>query len=307
MAAQRKSSIRLDCRKITLAISDTLFDLSADTPLDNLKIHQVRRFIAQLPQRLGRSFIGGALSAWRRLFYLLMRVTAWRHPCVRPARRHRPNPAQPLSPDEAARMLTACHTQVDIRDKRLFSNCSIPPACALPNWFSLEVKAMQEDLHSGEVRVTGQGRKTRIVPLGTFALAALRHGWGLRGSLPSQARPALFVGPRGQRISPRVGAISHETMGRQARALPASCIRNLLRHSFATHGAAIQRWICARLQENARSRQHLHTQVLHHLDFQYLSKIYDAAHPRAKKKTQEPTDPPENQILCQTSACQLGK
>jgi len=92
------------------------------------------------------------------------------------------------------------NTQVDIRDKAMFE-LFYSSGLRLAEQVSLEVKAgLQEDLHSGEVRVTARAARRAFVPLGTFALAALQAWLGVRGQLAKPGETALFVGPARQRI-----------------------------------------------------------------------------------------------------------
>ena len=140
----------------------------------------------------------------------------------------------------------------------------------------------QLDMSAGEVRVTGKGSKTRIVPLGRFAIAALQAWLTVRDQLARTDEAALFVGQRGSRISPRVVQLRLRQWGvRQG--ITSNVHPHLLRHSFATHVLQSSGDLRA-VQEMLGHASISTTQVYTHLDFQYLSKIYDAAHPRAKKK-----------------------
>ena len=139
------------------------------------------------------------------------------------------------------------------------------------------------DMNSGEVRVTGKGSKTRIVPLGAYAITALQAWLAVRGQLAKPDEPALFVGQRGQRISPRVVQLRMKQWG-ISQGITSNVHPHLLRHSFATHVLQSSGDLRA-VQEMLGHASISTTQVYTHLDFQYLSKIYDAAHPRARKKT----------------------
>ena len=265
-----------------------LFDLSSGTPLADLKIHQIRRFIAQLHGNgLGGRSLARMLSAWRGFFTYLMRDHGLAdNPCVglRAPKSPKTLP-QALSPDEAVRMVDLPGDTTDaIRDRAMFE-LFYSSGLRLAELVSLDSKAMQEDIRSGEVRVTGKGSKTRIVPLGRFAIAALQAWLAVRDKVAKPDEPALFVGQRGQRISPRVVQLRMKQWGiRQG--ITSNVHPHLLRHSFATHVLQSSGDLRA-VQEMLGHASISTTQVYTHLDFQYLSKIYDAAHPRAKKKTQE--------------------
>ncbi|MFZ5523149.1 MAG: tyrosine recombinase XerC [Pseudomonadota bacterium] len=261
-----------------------LFELTADTPLADLKIHHIRRFIAQLHSRgLGGRSLARMLSAWRGFFTYLMRDHGLQdNPCagLRAPKSAKTLP-QALSPDEATRLVEMpTDTPEAIRDKAMFE-LLYSSGLRLAELVSLD--PAQLDLIAGEVRVTGKGSKTRIVPLGQFAIAALQAWMEVRDDLAKPNEAALFVGQRGLRISPRVVQLRLRQWGvRQG--ITSNVHPHLLRHSFATHVLQSSGDLRA-VQEMLGHASISTTQVYTHLDFQYLSKIYDAAHPRAKKKT----------------------
>ena len=263
-----------------------LFELAGDTPLANLKIHHIRRFIAQLHSKgLGGRSLARMLSAWRGFFTYLMRDHGLAdNPCVglRAPKSPKALP-QALSPDEAARMVDLpADTPEAIRDKAMFE-LFYSSGLRLAELVGLKLESMRADLNAGEVRVTGKGSKTRIVPLGTFAIAALQAWLAVREQLAAAGETALFVGQRGSRISPRVVQLRMKQWGIKQR-ITSNVHPHLLRHSFATHVLQSSGDLRA-VQEMLGHASISTTQVYTHLDFQYLSKIYDAAHPRAKKKT----------------------
>ncbi|MDD2914203.1 MAG: tyrosine recombinase XerC [Gallionella sp.] len=267
-----------------------LFELAGDMPLANLKIHHIRRFIAQLHSKgLGGRSLARMLSAWRGFFTYLMRDHGLTdNPCVglRAPKSPKTLP-QALSPDEATRMVDLpADTPEAIRDKAMFE-LFYSSGLRLAELVGLELEAMRADLNAGEVRVTGKGSKTRIVPLGTFAIAALQAWLAVRAQLANANETALFVGQRGSRIAPRVVQLRMKQWGIK-QGITSNVHPHLLRHSFATHVLQSSGDLRA-VQEMLGHASISTTQVYTHLDFQYLSKIYDAAHPRAKKKSQEKT------------------
>lgn len=262
-----------------------LFELSAGMPLAELKIHQIRRFIAQLHSKgLGGRSLARMLSAWRGFFtYLLRDHGLTGNPCagLRAPKSPKALP-QALSPDEAVRMVDLPDDTTEaLRDKAMFE-LFYSSGLRLAELVSLDCNAMQQDISSGEVRVTGKGSKTRIVPLGTYAIAALQAWLAVRDRLAKPDESALFVGQRGQRISPRVVQLRMKQWGVK-QGIASNMYPHLLRHSFATHLLQSSGDLRA-VQEMLGHASISTTQVYTHLDFQYLSKIYDAAHPRAKKK-----------------------
>ena len=265
-----------------------LFELAADTALANLKIHHIRRYIAQLHSKgLGGRSLARMLSAWRGFFVYLMRDHGFvDNPCVglRAPKSPKTLP-QALSPDEAARLVNLpTDTPEAIRDKAMFE-LFYSSGLRLAELINLDPS--QLDMNAGEVRVTGKGSKTRVVPLGQFAITALQAWLAVRSQMARADETALFVGTRGQRISPRMVQMRMKQWGiRQG--ITSNVHPHLLRHSFATHVLQSSGDLRA-VQEMLGHASISTTQVYTHLDFQYLSKIYDAAHPRAKKKTQEKT------------------
>ncbi|HUO43770.1 MAG TPA: tyrosine recombinase XerC [Burkholderiales bacterium] len=262
-----------------------LLDLAGDTPLNELQIHHLRRFTAQLHARGldGRS-LARVLSAWRGFFRYLARDHGYAHnPCdgLRAPKAKKALP-QALSPDEAQRLMELPGDNVlAVRDKAIFE-LFYSSGLRLAELVNLDLADVRED--DATVRVVGKGGKTRIVPVGRFALQALAAWRAQRGRLVKGAGNfALFVNKNGKRIGP--AAIQYR-MKHWARKLGLSS--NLhphqLRHSFASHVLQSSGDLRA-VQEMLGHASISTTQVYTHLDFQYLAKVYDQAHPRAKRKT----------------------
>jgi integrase/recombinase XerC len=262
-----------------------LFELASDTPLADLGIHHIRRYIAQLHSKgLGGRSLARMLSAWRGFFTYLMRDHGLTdNPCtgLRAPKSPRKLPLA-LSPDDASRMVDLpTDTTESIRDKAIYE-LFYSSGLRLAELVGLDPE--QLDLISGEIRVTGKGSKTRIVPLGQFAITALKAWLVVRDQIAREGEAALFVGKRGSRISPRVVQLRMKQWGIK-QGISINVHPHLLRHSFATHVLQSSGDLRA-VQEMLGHASISTTQVYTHLDFQYLSKIYDAAHPRAKKKPQ---------------------
>ena len=138
------------------------------------------------------------------------------------------------------------------------------------------------DLKAGQARVMGKGRKERIVPVGSKALAALRIWLDVRPSLLKRGLDpgALFLNFRGGRLTVRsVGRLIDNAVAK------AALIRHVhphaLRHSFATHlmdGGADLRDI----QELLGHARLSTTQKYTHVTLARLQAVYDHSHPRAK-------------------------
>ncbi|HEY5801589.1 MAG TPA: tyrosine-type recombinase/integrase, partial [Burkholderiaceae bacterium] len=142
------------------------------------------------------------------------------------------------------------------------------------------------DVAEAEVTVTGKGSKMRTVPVGRHALDALQAWLAVRATVArkdgSADSHALFVSGQGARMSPRVVQLRLKKQA-LAREIPANVHPHMLRHSFASHVLQSSGDLRA-VQEMLGHSSITSTQVYTALDFQHLAHVYDAAHPRAKKK-----------------------
>jgi integrase/recombinase XerC len=138
------------------------------------------------------------------------------------------------------------------------------------------------DLAEHLVRVTGKGRKTRIVPVGRMAREAIGRWLRERGALAGPDEPALFVGRNGRRLGPRAIQARIAYWARR-QGLPVHVHPHLFRHSFASHILESSQDLRG-VQELLGHADIATTQVYTHLDFQHLARIYDKAHPRAHRK-----------------------
>ena len=258
--------------------------LPGSVAIDAVQTHHIRRFIAQLHSReLGGRSLARTLSAWRGFYrWLGQRGEAISNPVdgVRSPKSPKGLP-KVLSPDEANRLLDSSSDEVlEIRDQAMFE-LFYSSGLRLAELASLDVGCLQ-DLAAGEVRVLGKRSKLRLVPVGRMACDAVVRWAARRQELAAIEEPALFVGQRGARISPRV---IEERLKRRALAqgLPVSVHPHMLRHSFASHVLQSSGDLRA-VQEMLGHASIASTQVYTHLDFQHLAKVYDSAHPRAKRK-----------------------
>jgi integrase/recombinase XerC len=135
------------------------------------------------------------------------------------------------------------------------------------------------DLDGGEVRVLGKGSKTRIVPVGRHSIAALR-ALGAEQGMPADS--PVFRGRGGAPINPRTVQLRMKTLALQ-QGIPKHIHPHLLRHTFASHMLESSGDLRA-VQELLGHADIATTQIYTHLDFQHLAKVYDAAHPRARRK-----------------------
>jgi integrase/recombinase XerC len=258
--------------------------LAGATDLTRLAAPQLRRCLATLHGRglSGRS-LARMLSSWRAFYrYAALRDPALKEsPCagLRAPKSARRLPSA-LSPEQAARLVTIPGNDAfAVRDRALFE-LAYSSGLRLSELAGLDLGRV--DLGSGEVRVWGKGAKERIVPVGAAAREAIGAWLDVRASLPNADPAALFVGRNGKRIGLR--AIQRRLADWAiARGLPQHVHPHMLRHSFASHLLQSSGDLRA-VQEMLGHASIASTQVYTHLDFQALAKVYDAAHPRAKKK-----------------------
>ena len=257
--------------------------LAGDRPVEGLGIRDIRRFVATLHGKgLAPRSLARILSSWRGFFAWLARerrITV--NPCagVKPPRAPKRLP-EALSPDDAVRLVALeDDTPLGLRDRALFE-LAYSSGLRVSELTGLDVDAI--DSRAGEVRVTGKGSKTRIVPVGEHALAALSAWLAMRKTIAAPGERALFVTARGRRVTPR--EVQRRIKSRAAAAgLDADVHPHMLRHSFASHVLQSSGDLRA-VQEMLGHASIASTQVYTHLDFQHLAKVYDAAHPRARRK-----------------------
>jgi integrase/recombinase XerC len=137
------------------------------------------------------------------------------------------------------------------------------------------------DRRDRTVHVLGKGRKARLVPVGRVALRALEQWLPERASFIRAGEQALFVGRSGRRLGRRAVELRVAYWARR-QGIATHVYPHLFRHSFASHllesGAELRG-----VQELLGHADIATTQIYTHLDFQHLARIYDAAHPRARR------------------------
>ena len=245
--------------------------------------HAVRAFVAWRHRNgLGGRSLQRELSALRSFFDYLIEAGAATHNPARAVRAPKSARRLPktLDVDQTARLVDIPgDDDLSVRDRAMLE-LFYSSGLRLSELVDLDVGDL--DLREAMVRVTGKGRKTRDVPVGRFALGALREWLARRGALAAAGQPALFLSRRGERISRRsVQARLRQWARRQG--IDVSVHPHMLRHSFASHLLESSGDLRA-VQELLGHADIATTQVYTHLDFQHLSTVYDRAHPRARKK-----------------------
>ncbi len=245
--------------------------------------HHIRAFIAQRHrQGLGGKSLQRLLSAVRSFFkWLLREGHAENNPAtpVRAPKSPRHLPAT-LDADLIGQLLNIpCDTALAIRDKAIMelfysSGLRLSELSGLC-WSQL-------DLGSGMVTVTGKGNRSRMVPVGRIAVKALTEWRKARVEFASFEEPHVFVSQRGNPIAVRTIQQRIRYWAKR-QGMPQNIYPHLLRHSFASHMLESSGDLRA-VQELLGHADISTTQIYTHLDFQHLAKVYDQAHPRAKKK-----------------------
>ena len=262
-----------------------LVKLADSIALNELQNTHIRRFIATLHSKgLGGKSIARMLSSWRGLFeFLVNRKGFSNNPVIglRAPKSPKTLP-QALSIEQAIKLVDIQGDDIlSIRDHAILE-LFYSSGLRLSELVNLDIDAM--DFLAGTVEVTGKGNKTRIVPMGGHAMEAIQKWLILRVNitLKDTASKAVFISLQGRRISARnIQYRLKEWSIKQG--INSSVHPHMLRHSFASHVLQSSGDLRA-VQEMLGHANISTTQVYTHLDFQHLSKTYDAAHPRAKKK-----------------------
>jgi integrase/recombinase XerC len=138
------------------------------------------------------------------------------------------------------------------------------------------------DWSDAMVTVTGKGNKTRTLPVGSAALAALKNWLPARELYTQPSEKALFTTQRGKRVSHRAVQLRLQQLSIQ-QGMDNPINPHMLRHSFASH--MLESSGDLRLVQELLGHANIATtQIYTHLDFQHLAKVYDKAHPRAGRK-----------------------
>jgi integrase/recombinase XerC len=241
-----------------------------------------RRRAGVSPRTLSRE-----LSALRSLFEYLLREGAAQ---LNPARSVRPPKAKKrlpntFDPDQLGALIDGPSTDAPDDDPLTLRDTAMVElfySSGLRLSELIGVDTRDIDPHDATLTVVGKGAKTRRVPVGSAAVAAIQRWLQVRGLLAGEHEPALFVSSRGTRIHPRTVQQRLKQWADQ-RGAGRNLHPHLLRHSCASHLLESSSDLRA-VQELLGHADISTTQVYTHLDFQHLAKVYDQAHPRAKRK-----------------------
>lgn len=281
-----------------------LVELANGMALQEIAERHIRQFLGKLhgqghqPRSLARM-----ISAWRGFY-------AWWAPKIDLPL----NPVQDVKPPKASRSLpkalsvdqtqalldtsalAASREPLTMRDRAIFelfysSGLRLSELVALDAGYNKTADYESTswlDLSEQEAYVLGKGSKRRTVPVGQQAVIAIEQWLSVREQFikphsENTDRYALFLGERGKRIHPRVIQQRLADLALAA-GLPTRVHPHVLRHSFASHVLQSAQDLRA-VQEMLGHASISTTQVYTKLDFQHLASVYDAAHPRANRKS----------------------
>jgi len=265
---------------LALAVFCERRKLASFAALDHIHL---RTFAAALhAAALSARSIQRRLSAARTFFEYLMREgSIKRNPAldVRAPKREKRLPGT-LDADQMGRLLAfRVDDLLSARDKAIME-LFYSSGLRLTELVSLTPGAL--DLRDRTVRVVGKGSKARIVPVGGHAIVALERWLRERAGVAKTGVDALFIGRAGRPLTVRAVQLRVSTWARR-QGLAQHVHPHMFRHSFATH--------LLESSGNLRGVQELlghadisTTQIYTHLDFQHLASVYDAAHPRARRR-----------------------
>ncbi|TYT25843.1 tyrosine recombinase XerC [Luteimonas viscosa] len=277
---RRVSPHTLDGYRRDLETLSAWAEKSAGGEVAALHETELRAFIAAEHRRgLSPRSLQRRLSAVRSFYRWLLRhgrVAANPADGIRAPKAPRKLP-QVLDPDEAKALVEVpTDVPLGLRDRAMLelfysSGLRVSELCAL-RWRDLR-------LDEGLVTVLGKGGRQRIVPVGSHARNALRD-WRSDNAAADDA--PVFPGRGGKPISPRAVQIRMRQLA-QRQGLFKRVHPHLLRHSFASHVLESSGDLRG-VQELLGHADIATTQIYTHLDFGHLAKVYDAAHPRAKRR-----------------------
>ncbi|BES69625.1 tyrosine recombinase XerC [Marinobacter nanhaiticus D15-8W] len=280
-SAHTCSNYRRDIERLAIALAED--DRKHWSDLD---VHGLRRHVANLSRAgLGGRSVARHLSSIRRFYEFLLREREVKDNPALDVRAPKSGKKLPrvADVDQLNHLLNASPDDpLEVRDRAMFE-LIYSSGLRLAELVGLDLDNL--DPVDREIRVLGKGSKTRVLPVGRQAWQALEEWQRVRRELALDGQRALFLSRNGDRLSPRsVQARMHRWglhKGADQRLHP-----HLFRHSFASHLLESSGDLRA-VQELLGHADISTTQVYTHLDYQHLARVYDRAHPRAKRRKPE--------------------
>ncbi|MCW8195507.1 tyrosine recombinase XerC [Proteobacteria bacterium 005FR1] len=281
MSAHTVSNYQRDLRKLL-----DYAEGAAVSGTRSLQTHHLRHCLAQLHRSgLAPRSLQRWLSACRSFFdFAISRHWMSKDPAagIQAPKTARPLP-KVLDVDQVGQLMTLQGDEfLQVRDRamlELMYSCGL----RLSEMVGLNVRDL--DMGGAELRVTGKGSKTRVLPVGRLALTAVKEWLKLRGDGIQGETHAMFVSKRGGRLQARSVQKRFARIG-LVQGVDTPVHPHMLRHSFASHILESSGDLRA-VQELLGHANLSTTQIYTHLDFQHLAKVYDSAHPRARRRKDE--------------------
>ncbi len=287
------NSYRRDLEKLSASCSQQKLE-----SISEIKSHNLRHALTQLhKQGLSPTSLQRWLSACRSFFnFALEKNWLSLNPAlgIRGPKKSKSLP-KTLDVDQVSQFVTITgNTDLDVRDRAILE---LTYSCGLRLAEIINIDLSDIDLQAAQISVTGKGNRTRMLPIGSYAINAVTSWLKVRENFLLLAKKsknikegafendqeALFISKRGNRLHPRTIQKRFASIGvKQGIEIPLH--PHMLRHSFASHLLESSGDLRA-VQELLGHANISTTQIYTHLDFQHLAKVYDQAHPRAQRKT----------------------
>ena len=281
--------IKFEKRLSELTIKNYQHDINRLIKLNDKKLTEINSEDIRLSlSKLHASGLSGKslsriLSSWRGCFLFLNKSQLMKYDPTSgiKAPKAKKKLPQTLSIDQVFNLINIPQTGfIDTRDKAILE-FFYSSGLRLSELVNIHISDI--DMSEQTLKVLGKGNKFRIVPIGRKAIEALNL-WILQRNKLNKILDSelLFLNQHGKKLTAR--AIQYRLkFWAQKNNIPENIHPHLLRHSFASHVLQSSQDLRA-VQELLWHSNISTTQIYTHLDFQHLSKIYDQAHPRSKKK-----------------------
>ncbi len=281
--------IKFEKRLSELTIKNYQHDINRLIKLNDKKLTEINSEDIRLSlSKLHASGLSGKslsriLSSWRGCFLFLNKSQLMKYDPTSgiKAPKSKKKLPQTLSIDQVFNLINIPQTGfIDTRDKAILE-FFYSSGLRLSELVNIHISDI--DMSEQTLKVLGKGNKFRIVPIGRKAIEALNL-WILQRNKLNKILDSelLFLNQHGKKLTAR--AIQYRLkFWAQKNNIPENIHPHLLRHSFASHVLQSSQDLRA-VQELLGHSNISTTQIYTHLDFQHLSKIYDQAHPRSKKR-----------------------
>ena len=259
---------------------------SPNKDFKSYKVEDIRRCVSVFHQQgINGKSLSRMLSSWRGFFdFLTNRYKFKQNPVIGiKAPKSKKTLPQTLSIDQVIKLINITdNSLLGIRDNavmELFYSSGL----RLSELVNIKLQEINTD--DNTATITGKGDKTRVVPIGEYAMKALNNWLIERGKIKniSSENKFVFLSKKGLPLGTRSIQYRLKYWAKK-QGIPENIHPHLLRHSFASHILQSSQDLRA-VQELLGHANISTTQIYTHLDYQHLSKIYDKAHPRAKKNS----------------------